>query len=80
MEQLVQRTITMKTLLGIGALFIAIGALLGAALQSNRQAAAATKKLAAERARAAQIDRDDKAMVEEIRKQNRQKANAASQK
>ena len=80
MAQLVQKTITTKALLGIAALLIVIGALLAAALHSNQQTAAAARKLAYERSWAAQIDKDDKAMIEEIRKQNQQKATAASHK
>jgi hypothetical protein len=48
----------------------------------NKHTTDATSKLAAERAKAAQIDQDDKAAVEKIRERNRQKAatTAASQK
>jgi len=48
----------------------------------NKHTADTTSKLAAERAKAAQIDQDDKAAVEKIRERNRQKAaaTAASQK
>jgi hypothetical protein len=79
MEQLIQRVIAKKALLGIAALLVGIAIVLAGILHANRQTAAATSKLAAERARAAQIDRDDKAAVEKIRERNRQKA-AASQK
>ena len=79
MEQLIQRVIAKKALLGIAALLVGIAIVLAGILHANRQTAAATSKLEAERARAAQIDRDDKAAVEKIRERNRQKA-AASQK
>lgn len=78
MIQLLQKAIQMKALLGILALLAGVIILLGAILHANQQAAEAAKKLAAERDRAAQIDRDDKAAVEAIRKRNREKAAAAA--
>lgn len=82
MERIIQLTIRTKILLGITSLLVAIGILLAGILRANKQAADATSKLAAERARAAQIEQDDKAAVEKIREWSRRKAaaTAASQK
>ena len=80
MEQLIQWMVARKALLGIASLLMGIAIVLAGILHAHQQTAAATNKLAAERARAAQIDRDDKAAVEKIWERNRQKAAAASQK
>jgi len=80
MEQLIQWMVARKALLGIASLLMGIAIVLAGILHANQQTAAAMSKLAAERDRAAQIDRDDKAAVEKIRERNRQKAAAASQK
>jgi hypothetical protein len=82
MEQITRLAISTKILLGITSLLVAIGILLAGILHANKQTAKSTSELAAERARTAQIDQDDKAAVEKIRERNRQKtaATAASQK
>jgi hypothetical protein len=79
MDQLIRWIAARKALLGIASLLMGIAIVLAGIMHANQQTAAATSKLAAERARAAQIDRDDKAAVQKIRERNRQKA-AASQK
>lgn len=78
MERIIQLTIRTKILLGITSLLVAIGILLAGILRANKQTADATSKLAAERARAAQIERDDKAAVEKIREWSRRKAAATA--
>ena len=80
MDQFVQWIVAKKLLLGVASLLVGIAIVLAGILHANQQTAAATSKLAAERARAAQIDQDDKAAVEKIRERNRLKAAAASQK
>jgi len=79
MDQLIQWMVARKALLGIASLLMGIAIVLAGILHAHQQTAAATNKLAAERARAAQIDRDDKAAVEKIWERNRQKG-AAPQK
>jgi hypothetical protein len=73
MEQLIQWIVAKKALLGIASLLMGIAIFLAAILHANQQTAVATSKLAAERARAAQIDEDDKTPIEKIRERNRQK-------
>lgn len=82
MERIIRLTIGTKILLGITSLLVAICILLAGILRANKQTADATSKLAAERARAAQIEQHDKAAVEKIREWTQQKAaaTAASQK
>ncbi len=72
-----QQALRTKLLIGILAALTALGAVLAHELRVNQQTAAATKKLADEREKAAQIDRDDKAAVQKIRERNAQKAATA---
>ena len=69
-----QQTLRTKVLIGILAALSALGVVLAHQLRVNKQTAASTSKLAAERDRAAQIDRDDKAAIQKIRERNAQKA------
>jgi hypothetical protein len=80
MDQFFRWIVAKKVLLGIASLLTGIAIVLAGILHANQQTASATSKLAAERARAAQIDQDDKAAIEKIRERNRQKAAAAPQK
>ena len=72
-----QQALRKKLLIGILAALTAIGALLAHQLQVSKETAASTAKTAAEREKAAQIDRDDKAAIQKIREHNAQKANTA---
>jgi hypothetical protein len=72
-----QQTLRTKLLIGILAALTAIGVVLAHQLQVSKETAASTAKTAAERERAAQIDRDDKAAIQKIRERNAQKANTA---
>jgi hypothetical protein len=72
-----QQTLRTKLLIGILAALTAIGVVLAHQLQVSKETAASTAKTAAEREKAAQIDRDDKAAIQKIRERNAQKANTA---
>lgn len=72
-----QQTLRTKLLIGILAALAAIGVVLAHQLQVSKETAASTAKTAAEREKAAQIDRDDKAAIQKIRERNAQKANTA---
>ena len=72
-----QQTLRTKLLIGILAALSAIGVVLAHELRVSRETAASTAKTAAEREKAAQIDRDDKAAIEKIRERNAQKATTA---
>jgi|HubBroStandDraft_5_1064220.scaffolds.fasta_scaffold364339_2 hypothetical protein len=72
-----QQTFRTKLLIGILAALIAIGGVLAHELQISKETAASTAKTAAEREKAAQIDRDDKATIQKIRERNAQKLTAA---
>ena len=63
-----------KLLIGILAALTVIGGVLAHQLQISKETAASTAKTAAERKKAAQIDRDDKAAIQKIRERNAQKA------
>ena len=72
-----QQAVRTKLLIGILAALTAIGALLAHQLQVSKETAASTAKTAAEREKAAQVDRDDKAAIQQIRERNAQKATTA---
>jgi hypothetical protein len=72
-----QQTLRMKILIAILAALGALGVVLAHQLRVNREAAAAIGRLAAERDKAAQIDRDDKAAIQKIRERNAQKTSTA---
>jgi hypothetical protein len=72
-----QQTLRTKLLIGILAALSAIGVVLADELRVSRETAASTAKTAAEREKAAQIDRDDKAAIQKIRERNAQKATTA---
>jgi hypothetical protein len=72
-----QQTLRTKILIGILAALAALGVVLAHQLRVNKETAAATSKLAAERDKAAQIDRDDKAAIQKIRERNAQKTSTA---
>ncbi len=72
-----QQTLRTKLLIGILAALTAIGVVLAHQLQVSKETAASTAKTAAEREKAAEIDRDDKAAIQKIRERNAQKANTA---
>ncbi len=72
-----QQTLRTKLLIGILAALSAIGVVLAHELRVSRERAASTAKTAAEREKAAQIDRDDKAAIQKIRERNAQKATTA---
>jgi hypothetical protein len=72
-----QQTLRTKLLIGILAALSAIGVVLAHELRVSRETAASTAKTAAEREKAAQIDRDDKAAIQKIRERNAQKATTA---
>jgi Flp pilus assembly protein TadG len=69
-----QQALRTKLLIGILAALVAIGVVLANQLRVNQQTADAAAKLAAERDKAAQIDRDDKAAIEKIRQRNAQQS------
>ena len=71
------QTLRTKLLIGILAALSAIGVVLAHELRVSRETAASTAKTAAEREKAAQIDRDDKAAIQKIRERNAQKATTA---
>ena len=72
-----QQTLRTKLLVGILAVVAALGVLLAHQLRANHQTAVEVHKLADEREKAAQIDRDDKEAVQKIRERNAQKAATA---
>ena len=72
-----QQALRTKLLIGILAALTAIGIVLAHQLQVNKETAASVAKTAAEREKAAQIDRDDKAAIQKIRERNAQKATTA---
>ena len=72
-----QRTFRRKLLAGVLAALSAIGVVLVYQLEVSNETAASIAKTAAERDKAAQIDRDDKAAIQKIRERNAQKANTA---
>ena len=72
-----QQTLRTKLLIGILAALSAIGVVLAHELRVSRETAASTAKTAAEREKAAQIDRDDKAAIQKIRERNAEKATTA---
>jgi hypothetical protein len=72
-----QQALRTKLLIGILAAVAALGVLLAHQLRANHQTAVEVHKLAYEREKAAQIDRDDKAAVQKIRERNAQKAATA---
>jgi hypothetical protein len=69
-----QQTLRTKVLIGILATLSAIGVALAHQLRVSRETAASTAKTAAERDKAEQIDRDDKAAIQKIRERDAQKA------
>ena len=72
-----QQTVRTKLLIGILAALTVIGGVLTHELQVSKETAASTAKTAAEREKAAQIDRDDKAAIQKIRERNARKATTA---
>jgi uncharacterized protein YaiL (DUF2058 family) len=68
-----QQTLRTKLLIGILAALTVIGGVLAHELQVSKETAAST----AEREKAAQIDRDDKAAIQKIRERNARKATTA---
>ena len=72
-----QQALRTKLLIGILAALTVIGGVLAHELQVSKETAASTAKTAAEREKAAQIDRDDKAAIQKIRERNAQKATTA---
>ena len=72
-----QQALRTKLLVGILAAVTTLGVLFAHQLRANRQTAVEVHKLADEREKAAQIDRDDKAAVQKIRERNAQKAATA---
>jgi nitrate reductase cytochrome c-type subunit len=72
-----QQALRTKLLIGILAALTVIGGVLAHQLQVSKETAASTAKTAAEREKAAQIDRDDKAAIQKIRERNAQKATTA---
>lgn len=72
-----EKTLRIKLLIGILAALTVIGGVLEHQLQVSKETAASTAKTAAERDKAAQIDRDDKAAIQKIRERNAQKAATA---
>jgi hypothetical protein len=72
-----QQALRTKVLIGILAAITALGVVLAHELRVNQQTAAATQRLAAERDKAEQIDKADKAAIQKIRERNAQKASQA---
>ena len=72
-----QQTLRTKLLIWILAALTVIGGVLAHELQVSKETAASTAKTAAEREKAAQIDRDDKAAIQKIRERNARKATTA---
>ena len=69
-----QQALKTKLLIGILAAVTALGVLLAHQLRVSKQTAVDVHKLADERQKAEQIDRDDNAAIQEIRERNAQKA------
>ena len=69
-----QQALRTKVLIGILAAITALGVVLAHELRVNQQTASATRRLAAEREKAEQIDKADKAAIQKIRERNAQKA------
>lgn len=69
-----QQALKTKLLIGILAAVTALGVLLAHQLRVSKQTSVDVHKLADERQKAEQIDRDDKAAIEKIRERNTQKA------
>jgi hypothetical protein len=69
-----QQALRTKVLIGILAAITALGIVLAHELRVNEQTTAATRGLAAEREKAEQIDKADKAAIQKIRERNAQKA------
>jgi hypothetical protein len=74
-----QQALKMKLLIGILAAVTALGVLLARQLRVSHQTAVDVHKLADERQKAEQINRDDKAAIQKIRERNAQKAAAPQQ-
>ena len=72
-----QRAFKTKLLMGILAALAALGVLIAHQVRVNQQAADAATKLAAEREKAAQVNRDDEAAVQKIRERNTQQTSNA---
>ena len=72
-----EKTLRIKLLIGILAALTVIGGVLTHQLQVSKETAASTAKTAAEREKAEQIDREDKAAIQKIRERNAQKAPTA---
>src|ERR1700721_1595255 len=72
-----QQALRTKLLVGILASVTALGVLLAHQSRANHQTAVEVHKLADEREKAAQIDRDDKAAIQKIRERNAQKTATA---
>jgi hypothetical protein len=68
-----QQALRTKLLVGILAAVTALGVLLAHQLRVSHQTAVDVHKLADEREKAAQIDRDDRAAIQKIRERNAQK-------
>jgi hypothetical protein len=68
-----QQALRTKLLIGILAVVTALGALVVHQLRATHQTAVDVHKLADEREKADQIDRDDRAAVQKIRERNAQK-------
>ena len=69
-----QQALKMKVVIGILAAIAALGVLVAHQLLVSKQTAVDVHKLADERQKAEQIDRDDKAAIQKIRERNAQKA------
>jgi Flp pilus assembly protein TadG len=69
-----QQALRTKLLIGILAALVAIGVILAHQLRVYQQTADAAARLATEREKAAQIDRDDKAAIQKIRQRNAQQS------
>ncbi|WP_263358662.1 hypothetical protein [Acidicapsa ligni] len=72
-----QQALRTKLLVGILAAVAALGVLIAHQLRTSHQTAVDVHKLADEREKAAQIDRDDKAAVQKIRERSAQKSATA---
>jgi hypothetical protein len=72
-----QQALRTKLLVGILAALTALGVLIAHQLRASHQTAVDVHKLADEREKAAQIDRDDKAAVQKIRERSAQKSATA---
>ena len=69
-----QQTLKTKLLIGILVAVTALGVLLAHQLRVSKQTTVDVHKLADERQKAEQIDRDDNAAIQKIRERNAQKA------